>query len=91
MGEGHPSAARAADDVVDAGRGAGGAKVGRRGEVSCFAGSWVEGLGEEGDLRRIIVQFSPGAMLDRLDNACGLSMQEKEKIARAEGGGGHRK
>ena len=54
--------------------------------MSCFAGSWAEGLGEEGDLRRIVVQFSPGAMLDWLDNACGLSTQEKEEIARAEGG-----
>ena len=54
--------------------------------MSCFAGSWAEGLGEEGDLRRIVVQFSPGAMLDRLDNACGLSTQEKEEIARAERG-----
>ena len=87
MGEGQPSAARAAEDDVDAGRGAEEvAKRGRRGEVSCCAGSWAEGLGEEGDLRRIVVQFSPGAMLNRLDNACGLSMQEKEEIARAEGG-----
>ena len=54
--------------------------------MSCFAGSWAEGLGEEGDLRRIVVQFSPGAMLDRLDNACGLSTQKKEEIARATGG-----
>ena len=54
--------------------------------MSCFGGRWAEGLGEEGNLRRIVVQFSPGAMLNRLDNACGLSMQEKEEIARAEGG-----
>ena len=54
--------------------------------MSCFAGSWAEGLGEEGDLRCVVVQLSPGAMLDRLDNACGLSTQRKEEIARAEGG-----
>ena len=88
MGEGQPSAARSADDVVDAGWGAEeGGKVGRRGEMSCFAGSWAEGLGEEGNLRRIVVQFSPGAMLDRLDNACGLSTQKEEKIAKGRGEG----
>ena len=87
-GEEQPSAARAAEDDVDAGRGAEeGAKRGRRGEVSCCAGSWAEGLGEEGDLRRIVVQFSPGAMLDRLDNACGLSTQREERIAKGKRGG----
>ena len=64
--------------------------------MSCFAGSWAEGLGEEGDSRRIVVQFSPGAMLDRLDNACGLSTQREEGIATGKRGedveseGGHR-
>ena len=56
--------------------------------MSCFAGSWAEGLGEEGNLRRIVVQFSPGAMLDRLDNACGLSTQKEEGIAKGRGGEG---
>ena len=78
---------RPADDVVDAGRGAEGEeKRGRRGEVSCFSGSWAKGLGEEGDLRRIVVQFSPGAMLDRLDNACGLSTQREGRIAKGRRG-----
>ena len=54
--------------------------------MSCFAGSWAEGLGEEGDLHRIVVQFLPGAMLDRLDNDSVLSTQKKREIARAEGG-----
>ena len=85
--EGQPSAARSADDVVDAAWGAeGGAKRGRRGEAGCFAGSWAEGLGEEGDLRRIVVHFSPGAMLNRLDNACGLSTQKEEGIAKGRRG-----
>ena len=56
--------------------------------MSCFVGSWAKGLGEEGDLRLIVVQFSPGAMLDRLDNNGVLSTQKKEEIARAEGGRG---
>ena len=89
MGDGQPSAAHSADDVVDAGRGAEeGEKRGRKGEVSCLAGSWAEGLGEEGDLRHIVIQFLPGAMLNRLDNACGLLTQEKEEIAKGRRGGG---